>query len=62
MDTRTVSQIDLYSWLVEQVEDDPAVLYRILWTDEAKFINNGVINNQYIYFCRMAAHIRPDQD
>jgi len=34
------------SWLVTQLEDNPFILNYILWTDESKFTNNGVINKQ----------------
>ena len=33
-------------WLVTQLEDNPIILNYILWTDESKFTNNGVINKQ----------------
>lgn len=39
-------RLTFIAWLVEQLEDEPDLLDRILWTDEAKFTNNGVINKQ----------------
>jgi len=39
-------RIMFISWLVTQLEDNPFILKYILWTDESKFTNNGVINKQ----------------
>lgn len=39
-------RITFISWLVTKLEDYPNILNCILWTDESKFTNNGIINRQ----------------
>jgi hypothetical protein len=43
-------KITFVSWLVSKLEDNLIILNFILWTDESKFTNNGIINKQN-YFC-----------
>lgn len=39
-------RIMFISWLITQIEDNPNIINHILWTDESKFTNNGIINKQ----------------
>lgn len=34
------------AWLMTSLDENPLILNSILWTDESKFTNNGVINKQ----------------
>jgi len=34
------------AWVLVKIEDNPQFLKYVLWTDESKFTNNGVINKQ----------------
>lgn len=34
------------AWVLVKIEDNPHFLKNVLWTDESKFTNNGVINKQ----------------
>jgi hypothetical protein len=34
------------SWLITELEKNPIILNYILWIDESKFTNNGIINKQ----------------
>lgn len=33
-------------WLISQLEDNPIILNYIMWADDSKFTNNGIINKQ----------------
>lgn len=39
-------RLTFIAWLLEKRHDNPSFLDTILWTDESKFTNNGVINKQ----------------
>lgn len=40
----TNRRLKFIAWFLLQIEDKPWFLNYICWTDESKFINNGVIN------------------
>ncbi|XP_060864336.1 uncharacterized protein LOC132940637 [Metopolophium dirhodum] len=39
-------RLNFISWFMVTSEDDPLLINRILWTDESKFTNNGILNKQ----------------
>jgi len=39
-------RLNFIAWLLVQIDTQPLFLNQILWTDESKFTNNGVINKQ----------------
>lgn len=41
-----VRRIAFVAWLMVELDKNPLILNSILWTDESKFTNNGVINKQ----------------
>jgi len=44
--TDSEKRLHFISWFTVTSEDDPLLLNNILWTDESKFTNNGVLNKQ----------------
>ncbi|VVC39872.1 Hypothetical protein CINCED_3A019645 [Cinara cedri] len=41
-----VWRLTFVAWLMTGLDENPLILNSILWTDESKFTNNGVINKQ----------------
>jgi len=39
-------RLTFVAWLITGLDENPLILNSILWTDESKFMNNGVINEQ----------------
>jgi hypothetical protein len=39
-------RITFISWPITEIENSSIILNYILWTDESKFINNGIINKR----------------
>lgn len=39
-------RLTFVAWLMTGLDENPLILNSILWTDESKFTNNGVINKQ----------------
>lgn len=50
-ETDSERRLHFIAWLMISYEDNPEILNYILWTDECKFCNNGVINrhNNYLW-------------
>lgn len=39
-------RLTFVAWLMSELDDNPAIINSILWSDESKFTNNGVLNKQ----------------
>lgn len=43
-------RLDYCNWLLQMIEEDPGLLSRILWSDEASFKSDGTINRHNMHY------------
>ncbi|KAJ8914075.1 hypothetical protein NQ315_014269 [Exocentrus adspersus] len=44
------SRLDFCNWLLNMIQDDPELLLRILWSDEATFRSDGTVNRHNMHY------------
>lgn len=50
-------------WILDAIEEEPTLLYRILWTDEAIFQINGRVNrHNCVYWSDINSHVIIEQE
>jgi len=42
----SIRRLEFIAWFTVQFHNDPLFVNHIFWTDESKFINNGIMNKQ----------------
>jgi len=56
-------RLEFCEWILDSTEEDPTLLYRILWTDEATFQTNVRVNrHNYVYRSDLNPHFIIEQE